>query len=197
MELNKTFIDGLWNKEINVSDFVSKNITPYTGDASFLQGPTERTKRIWDLCLKALEEERANNGVRSLDHKTVSTITSHKAGYIDKENELIVGLQTDELLRRAIKPFGGINVVAKACRENGVEVDDKVKDIFTHYRKTHNDGVFDVYTETDELLFSFCHALYGGCVRSGCLAEEGNAAISESNWCVVDGRYFGSLYKSI
>ena len=86
--------------------------------------------------VKALEEERANNGVRSLDHKTVSTITSHKAGYIDKENELIVGLQTDELLRRAIKPFGGINVVAKACRENGVEVDDRVKDIFTHYRKT-------------------------------------------------------------
>ena len=104
-----------------------KNITSYTGDASFLQGPTERTKHIWNLCLKALEEERANNGVRSLDHTTVSTITSHKAGYIDKENELIVGLQTDELLRRAIKPFGGINVVAKACRENGVEVDDKVK----------------------------------------------------------------------
>ena len=106
MELNKTFIDGLWSKEINVSDFVSKNITSYTGDASFLQGPTERTKHIWNLCLKALEEERANNGVRSLDHTTVSTITSHKAGYIDKENELIVGLQTDELLRRAIKPFG-------------------------------------------------------------------------------------------
>ena len=147
MELNKTFIDGLWSKEINVSDFVSKNIAPYTGDASFLQGPTERTKHIWELCLKALEEERANNGVRSLDPHTVSTITSHQAGYIDKENELIVGLQTDELLKRAIKPFGGINVVAKACRENGVEVDDKVKDIFTHYRKTHNDGVFDVYTE--------------------------------------------------
>ena len=85
------------------------------GYASFLQGPTERTKHIWNLCLKALEEERANNGVRSLDHTTVSTITSHKAGYIDKENELIVGLQTDELLRRAIKPFGGINVVAKAA----------------------------------------------------------------------------------
>ena len=147
MELNKTFIDGLWSKEINVSDFVSKNIAPYTGDASFLQGPTERTKHIWELCLKALEEERANNGVRSLDPHTVSTITSHQAGYIDKENELIVGLQTDELLKRAIKPFGGINVVAKACRENGVEVDDKVKDIFTHYRKIHNDGVFDVYTE--------------------------------------------------
>lgn len=127
MELNKTFTNGLWNKEINVSDFVSKNIAPYTGDASFLQGPTERTKRIWDICLKALEEERNNNGVRSLDNTTVSTITSHKAGYIDKDNELIVGLQTDELLKRSIKPFGGINVVAKACRENGVEVDDKVK----------------------------------------------------------------------
>ena len=147
MELNKTFNDGLWSKEINVRDFVSNNITPYYGDSSFLQGPTERTKAVWNCCLKALEEERANNGVRSLDHKTVSTITSHKAGYIDKENELIVGLQTDELLRRAIKPFGGINVVAKACHENGVEVDDRVKDIFTHYRKTHNDGVFDVYTE--------------------------------------------------
>ena len=147
MELNKTFIDGLWSKEINVTSFVQTNITPYLGDASFLQGPTERTKHIWNLCLKALEEERANNGVRSLDNATVSTITSHKAGYIDREQELIVGLQTDELLKRAIKPFGGINVVSRACKENGVDVDEKVRDIFTHYRKTHNDGVFDVYTE--------------------------------------------------
>ncbi len=147
MEPIELFKDGAWSKEINVKDFVSKNITPYDGDASFLQGPTERTKRVWDVCLKAIEEERANNGLRSLDNKTVSTISSHKAGYIDKENELIVGLQTDELLKRAIKPFGGINVVARACHENGVEVDEKVKDIFTHYRKTHNDGVFDVYTE--------------------------------------------------
>ena len=147
MELNKIFKDGLWSSEINVRDFVSHNITPYYGDASFLEGPTERTKAVWNRCLEALAEERENNGVRSLDNVTVSTITSHKAGYIDKENELIVGLQTDELLRRAIKPFGGINVVSKACHENGVEVDDRVKDIFTHYRKTHNDGVFDVYTE--------------------------------------------------
>ena len=147
MELNKIFKDGLWSTEINVRDFVSHNITPYYGDASFLEGPTERTKAVWNHCLEALAEERANNGVRSLDNVTVSTITSHKAGYIDKENELIVGLQTDELLKRAIKPFGGINVVSKACHENGVEVDDRVKDIFTHYRKTHNDGVFDVYTE--------------------------------------------------
>ena len=147
MELNTIFTDGVWSREINVADFVSKNIVPYTGDASFLKGPTERTRRVWDICLQALEEERRNNGVRSIDAEVISTITSHKAGYIDRDNELIVGLQTDELLRRAIKPFGGIKVVEKACSENGVELPAKVKDIFAHYRKTHNDGVFDVYTE--------------------------------------------------
>ena len=141
------FKEGHWKYEIDVTDFVKTNITPYEGDASFLTGPTERTKAVWNKCLEALAEERANNGVRSLDPSTVSTITSFAPGYIDKENEVIVGLQTDELLRRAIKPFGGIKVVEKACRENGMEVDPKVKDIFTHYRKTHNDGVFDAYTE--------------------------------------------------
>lgn len=141
------FKEGLWNHDINVTDFVKLNITPYEGDASFLKGPTERTKAVWNKCLEALAEERANNGVRSLDPSTISTITSFAAGYIDKENEVIVGLQTDEVLRRAIKPFGGIKVVEKACRENGMEVDAKVKEIFTHYRKTHNDGVFDVYTD--------------------------------------------------
>ena len=141
------FKEGRWNHEINVTDFVRTNITPYEGDSSFLVGPTERTKAVWNKCLEALAEERANNGVRSLDPSTVSTITSFAPGYIDKENEVIVGLQTDEVLRRAIKPFGGIKVVEKACRENGVEVDPKVKDIFTHYRKTHNDGVFDAYTD--------------------------------------------------
>ena len=95
MELNKTFIDGLWSKEINVTDFVSRNITPYTGDASFLQGPTERTKRIWEICLKALEEERNNNGVRSLDNTTVSTITSHQAGYIDKAPDCLTTMHAD------------------------------------------------------------------------------------------------------
>ena len=147
MDLYSNFIDGSWSQKIDVTDFVRKNITPYEGDASFLVGPTERTKRIWNICLKALEEERNNNGVRSFDPDTVSTITSHKPGYIDQENELIVGLQTDELLKRAIKPFGGIKVVEKACAQNGKEVNPRVKDIFTHYRKTHNDGVFDVYTE--------------------------------------------------
>ena len=152
--MEQNFINGLWNKEINVADFVSANIAPYTGDASFLQGPTVRTTNLWNLCLQALEEERNNGGVRSLDNVTVSTITSHKAGYIDQENELIVGLQTDELLKRSIKPFGGINVVAKACHENGLDIDEKVKDIFTHYRKSHNDGVFDAYTEEIRLFRS-------------------------------------------
>ena len=147
MELKTQFIEGPWTSGINVTDFVRRNLASYEGDSSFLVGPTQRTTKIWNLCLQALEEERANGGVRSFDPDTVSTITSHKAGYIDKENELIVGLQTDELLRRAIKPFGGIKVVEKACAENGKEVNPRVKDIFTHYRKTHNDGVFDVYTE--------------------------------------------------
>ena len=145
--MTQKFNDGRWSHRIDVADFVYSNITPYDGDASFLAGPTERTKKLWDKCLEALEEERQNGGVRSIDASTISTITSHAAGYIDKENELIVGLQTDELLKRAIKPFGGWKVVEKACKENGIELDPEVKKIFTHYRKTHNDGVFDVYTE--------------------------------------------------
>jgi formate C-acetyltransferase len=147
MNSKMNFREGRWNQEVNLRDFIQQNITPYEGDASFLSGPTERTQKIWNLCLQAIQEERANNGVRSIDPNTVSSITSHQAGYIDRENELIVGLQTDELLRRAIKPYGGIQVVAKACSENGLEVDPKVKEIFTHYRKTHNEGVFDVYTD--------------------------------------------------
>ena len=141
------FNDGRWSHRIDVADFVYSNITPYDGDASFLQGPTERTRNLWNKCLEALDEERENGGVRAIDASTVSTITSHAAGYIDKENELIVGLQTDELLKRAIKPFGGWKVVEKACAENEIQVDPEIKKIFTHYRKTHNDGVFDVYTD--------------------------------------------------
>ena len=141
------FNGGRWSRRIDVADFVYSNITPYEGDASFLEGATERTKALWAKCLEAIEEERQNGGVRSIDASTISTITSHAAGYNDKENELIVGLQTDGLLKRAIKPFGGWKVVEKACNENGVELDPKVKEIFTHYRKTHNDGVFDAYTE--------------------------------------------------
>ena len=141
------FNPGIWQEELNVRDFVLKNVSPYDGDASFLVGPTEKTKKVWAVCMQALKEERQNNGLRSMDTKTISGVTAFAPGYIDKENEVVFGLQTDEVLRRAMKPFGGWQVVAKAVKENGGEVDPRVIDIFTHYRKTHNDAVFDAYTE--------------------------------------------------
>ncbi|MGL5681771.1 MAG: formate C-acetyltransferase [Marinifilaceae bacterium] len=145
MDNKLNFKGDLWQEEVNVRDFVINNITPYEGNADFLTPATERTKQIWSICRAALKEELDNRGVRSIDTKTVSGIASHKAGYIDRENELIVGLQTDELLRRAMKPLGGIKVVEKACEEHGLTVDEHVSDIFNNYRKTHNEGVFDVY----------------------------------------------------
>ncbi|MBP6231317.1 MAG: formate C-acetyltransferase [Paludibacteraceae bacterium] len=141
-----SFKKGKWNNTVDVRDFVSLNVIPYDGDNLFLQKPTQRTVDLWDICKKAIIEERDNNGVRSIDNKKVSTITSHGAGYIDREKELIVGLQTEVLLCRAMKPYGGMSVVEKACSENGVQADPAVTEIFTKYAKTHNDGVFDVYT---------------------------------------------------
>ena len=142
-----TFKSGIWEKEINVRDFVNKNITPYDGDDTFLYGPTTRTNELWQICLDAIKEERANNGVRAIDNELISTITSHAAGYIDRDKELVIGLQTDMLLKRAMKPYGGFNVVKRACNEKGIEVSPKVEEIFTKYIKTHNDGVFDVYNQ--------------------------------------------------
>ena len=139
------FKSGIWQEQINVRDFVTNNITPYDGDGSFLCGASATTKQLWQICLDAIKEERANNGVRAIDNQLVSSITSHAAGYIDRDKEIIVGLQTDMLLKRAMKPYGGIAVVEKACSENGVEISLIVKEIFTKYAKTHNDGVFDVY----------------------------------------------------
>ena len=141
-----SFIPGNWQEKIDVRDFVTKNITPYDGDDSFLCGSSETTKKLWQICVQAIKEERENNGVRAIDNQLVSTITSHAEGYIDRESEIIVGLQTDMLLKRAMKPYGGIAVVEKACQENGVEISPVVKETFTKYAKTHNDGVFDVYT---------------------------------------------------
>ena len=129
---------------IDVRKFVYENITPYEGDASFLAGPTERTKELMEEVKKFLKEERDNNGLRSVDPSTISTITAHKPGYIKKELERIVWLQTDEPLKRAIKPFGWIRVVEKALNERGVELDPKVKEIFK-YAKNHNDAVFSAY----------------------------------------------------
>ncbi|MDD3262682.1 MAG: formate C-acetyltransferase [Candidatus Absconditabacteria bacterium] len=129
---------------IDVRKFVAEHITPYEGDGCFLQGPTEKTKQLWAVCKKFLKEERDNDGCRSIDTHTISSITSHGAGYIDKDLETIVGLQTDELLKRAMKPFGGYRVVENAVKERGLEVDPKVTEIF-HYAKNHNDAVFSAY----------------------------------------------------
>lgn len=139
------FNPGKWQSTIDVRDFVLKNVRPYNGNASFLKQPTQRTKDLWQICLDYLARERANNGVLAIDNKTISGITSHGPGYIDKDAEIIIGLQTDMLLKRAMKPFGGISVVEKACQEQGVEVAKEVKELF-RYVKSHNDGVFDVYT---------------------------------------------------
>ncbi len=136
-----------YKESINVRDFVYQNITPYDGDASFLVGPSLKTKKLWTECKKLLKKETDNGGVLDIDTKTISSITSHKPGYIKKNLEVIVGLQTDEPLKRAIKPAGGIRAVTHACEENHKEVDKNVIEIFTKYRRTHNDGVFSAYTE--------------------------------------------------
>lgn len=140
------FISGKWQKEINVRDFIQKNYTPYEGDSSFLAKPTEATTKLWQECCDLLKKERDNGGVLDMDTKVVSTITSHGAGYIDKNLETIVGLQTDAPLKRSMQPFGGIRMAESACKSYGYEVDSEVSEVFTKYRKTHNQGVFDAYT---------------------------------------------------
>ncbi len=141
------FTLGDWQDEINVRDFIQKNYTPYEGDSFFLAGATEKTKKLWDEVLELYQKEHdSEGGVLDIDTKTVSTVSSHEAGYIDKDLEDIVGLQTDAPLKRAIMPFGGIRIVEKSCEAYGRKVDEEVEEIFHKYRKTHNDGVFSVYT---------------------------------------------------
>lgn len=141
------FVPGRWsNTSVNVRDFIQKNFTPYDGDESFLAGPTEATKKLWAQVMDLSEKEREAGGVLDMDTKIVSTITSHGAGYLDKDLEQIVGFQTDKPFKRSLQPFGGIRMAQNACHQNGYEVDQEVVDIFTKYRKTHNQGVFDAYT---------------------------------------------------
>jgi formate C-acetyltransferase len=131
--------------EINVRDYINDHYTPYDGDDSFLTTPTLRTQALWEKLTRLLATERERGGMYDIDEKTISTITSHKAGYIDRDLEQIVGLQTDEPLKRAIMPFGGIRLVHTEMKAYGRTMDERVDEVFT-YRKTHNDGVFDVYT---------------------------------------------------
>ena len=141
------FQPGDWQKEINVRDFIQRNYTPYEGDSSFLKGTTEKTQKLWDEVLELYKKEKeSKGGVLDIDTKTVSTVAAHEAGYIDKDLEEIVGLQTEAPLKRAIMPFGGIRIVEKSCEAYGREVDPEVDKIFHTIRKTHNDGVFSVYT---------------------------------------------------
>jgi formate C-acetyltransferase len=142
----KEFKNGIWTESVNVRDFVVNNITPYHGTSEFLVGPSAKTQKLWDVCKEATKEERQNNGVRSVDTETISTVSAFNAGYIDKENEVIVGLQTDELLKRTMKPFGGFKVVQKALSEQGVKPNEAITELFSKYVKSHNDGVFDAYT---------------------------------------------------
>ncbi len=142
------FKTGKWSTEgIDVRDFIQKNYTPYEGDSSFLKGPTLETKLLWNKILELSKKEREAGGVLNADTDIVSSITSHQAGYIDKELEKIVGLQTDEPFKRALQPYGGIKMSVQACQMYGYQVSDRVKEIFTKFRKTHNDGVYDVYTD--------------------------------------------------
>ena len=140
------FVSGDWNKEINVRDFIQKNYTPYNGDSSFLANATDKTTALWNEVLELYKKERENGGVLDISDDIASTITSHDAGYINKDLEDIVGLQTDAPLKRAIMPNGGIRIVEKSCEAYNRKVSDKIEDIFHNYRKTHNDGVFDAYT---------------------------------------------------
>lgn len=142
----RTFNGGVWESEINVRDFIQKNYTPYDGDETFLEGPTKDTKELWNQVMELSKQEREAGGVLDMDTKVISTITSHKAGYLDKSKEKIVGFQTEKPFKRALQPYGGIRMAVKACKDNGYEVDDEVVEYFTKHRKTHNAGVFDAYT---------------------------------------------------
>ena len=143
----KGFKPGRWSStSVNLRDFIQKNFTPYEGDESFLAGPTEATKQLWDQVLELSKKEREAGGVLDMDTKIVSTITSHDAGYLNKDLEKIVGFQTDKPFKRSLQPFGGLRMAQQACKQYGYEVDPEIVKIFTEYRKTHNQGVFDAYT---------------------------------------------------
>ena len=142
-----SFEPGKWSQdEVDVRDFIQRNYTPYEGDGAFLAPATEATKKLWEIVMEYSKKERERGGVYDADTSIVSTVASHKAGYFDKSLEKIVGLQTDMPFKRSLQPFGGIRMAEEALEMYGYHIDPEVKYIFTHYRKTHNDGVYDAYT---------------------------------------------------
>lgn len=142
----RNFVGGAWQGEVDVRDFIQKNYTPYDGDDSFLKGPTDATKKLWAQVMELSKEEREKGGVLDMDTRIISTITSHGPGYLNKDLETIVGFQTDKPFKRSLQPYGGIRMAEKACLDNGYKVDPEISKFFKIHRKTHNAGVFDVYT---------------------------------------------------
>ena len=140
------FKSGIWMNNIDVVDFIKNNYTPYLGDDSFLAEPTQRTLRIWNKVSELMKKEREQGGLLDADTRTPSMIDAYAPGYIDKNDEIIVGLQTDAPLKRAIMPWGGWRMVEASCKAYNLQEDENVKEIFTKYRKTHNEGVFEAYT---------------------------------------------------
>jgi len=148
MSERKEFTGGKWQKEINVRNFIQKNYTPYEGDSSFLEGPTEKTKKVWGKCLELLAKELEKGGVLDVETSKVSGILNFAPGYIDKENEVIFGLQTDAPLKRMVNLYGGTRMAEQSLKAYGYELDPTIKEHFAEYRKTHNQGVFDAYPES-------------------------------------------------
>ncbi|MDZ5474508.1 formate C-acetyltransferase [Bacillus sp. 31A1R] len=151
MDQWKGFSTGSWQREVNVRDFILKNFTPYEGDDSFLEGPTEATTELWKQVMELTKKERENGGVLDMDTEVVSSIVSHGAGYLNKELEKVVGVQTDQPFKRSLQPYGGIRMAQQSCESYGFELNKEIERIFTEYRKTHNQGVFDAYTDEMKL----------------------------------------------
>ncbi|MBT2734150.1 formate C-acetyltransferase [Bacillus sp. ISL-7] len=160
MEQWNGFTKGAWSKEVNVRDFILKNFTPFEGDDSFLAGPTEATTKLWEQVMELTKQERENGGVLDMDTETVSTITSHGPGYLNEGLEKIVGVQTDKPFNRSMQPFGGIRMAKAACEAYGYEINPEIEKIFSEFRKTHNQGVFDAYT--DEMMLARKAAIITG-----------------------------------
>jgi formate C-acetyltransferase len=151
MEQWNGFTDGVWRGEVNVHDFILTNFTEYVGDDSFLAGPSKATRQLWNQVMELTKQEREKGGVLDMDTDIVSTITSHDPGYLNKELEKVVGVQTDKPFKRSFQPFGGIRMAMLACETSGYEPSQELEKIFTDYRKTHNQGVFDAYTDEMKL----------------------------------------------
>ncbi|MDQ1145469.1 formate C-acetyltransferase [Bacillus sp. SORGH_AS 510] len=160
MEQWQGFTKGTWNKEVNVRDFILRNYNPYEGDDSFLANATEATKILWEQVMELTKQEREKGGVLDMDTETVSTITSHGPGYLNEDLEKVVGVQTDKPFNRSLQPFGGIRMAKGACEAYGYQLNPEIERIFTEFRKTHNQGVFDAYT--DEMMLARKAAIITG-----------------------------------